>query len=208
MTFATLGPAGTNHEFVTKEYIKFHGIPEAKIVLVPDFDVAMKGLINSEYDFILQCAVHPDTPSTLGTHFRRMFAVDSFICRSKELAILTRSDVETPKSIGLLAPATESYIDVSRWQTRVSEPSLPIIFENLLKEKYDSALVYLEYAEQYPDRVRVDQVIGSPDDVWIVYANERTSKGKLQAWHEGPVRELIRQKVESDGLRKSGGSNL
>lgn len=208
ITFATLGPAGTNHEFVTKEYIKFHDIPEANIVLVPNFNVAMQGLINGDYDFILQCAVHPDTPPTLGTHFQKMFAVDSFICRSKDLAVLTRSDVETPKSIGLLAPATESYIDASQWQTRVSEPSLPIIFENLLKEKYDSALVYLEYAERYPDRVRVDQVIGSPDDVWIVYANERTSEGKLQAWHEGPIRELIRRKVENNALRKAGRSTL
>ncbi len=194
ITFATLGPAGTNHELVTRDYIKFHDIPDARIVLVPDFNVATDGLIGGEYDFVVQCAVHPDTPSTLGRHFRKMFAVDSFISRSKELAVLTRIEVTTPKSIGLLAPATESYIDISQWQTRISGVSLPIIFKDLLDGKYDSALVYLEYAEQYPDRVRVDQILGSPDDVWIVYANERTSGGKLQAWRDGPVRDLIRQK--------------
>lgn len=206
ITFATLGPSGTNHELVTKEYIRFHGIPDTEIVLVPDFNVATGGLMRGEYDFVIQCAVHPDTPPTLGTHFRKVFAVDSFISRSKELAVLTRSEVEQPKSIGLLAPATESYIDISRWEKRISEPSLPIIFQNLLAGKYDSALVYLEYAEQYPDRVRVDEILGSPDDVWIVYADERTSGGKLQAWRDGPVRDLIRQKVAGRAPRDAVGS--
>ena len=131
----------------------------------------------------------------MGAYFNEIFAIDTFISRSKDLAVLTRSEIETPKSIGLLAPATESYIDINKWETRVSERSLPIIFKNLLEGKYDSALVYLEYAEKFPDRVRVDQVIGSPDDVWIVYGKERTSGGRLQAWHESPGARFVRSKA-------------
>lgn len=194
ITFATFGPTGTNHELVTNEYIRFHGIKNARVELVSSFDYATKGLLKGEYDFVVQCAVHPDTPETMGSHFREMFAVDSFISRSKELAVLTRKEVDTPKSLGLLSPATESYVDTQRWETLIPGSSLPLIFDNLLNGAYDSALVYLEYAHQYPDRVRVDQVLGSPDDVWIVYARERTSEGKLQAFKEAPIRRLLKDK--------------
>jgi hypothetical protein len=34
ITFATLGPAGTNHEFVTQRYIGLHEIDDARIELV------------------------------------------------------------------------------------------------------------------------------------------------------------------------------
>jgi hypothetical protein len=194
ITIATLGPEGTNHEFVTREYIRFHDLPNARIVLVSSFDEATDGLLRGQYDFIIQCAVHPDTPATLGGRFEEVFAVDCFICPSRCLAILTRTEVKIPSSIGLLRPATESYVDLDAWDEKVSGPSLPIIFENLLRGQYDSALVYLDYAEQFPDRVRVDKIVGSPDDVWIVYASERTSRGSLQAWKDGPIRDLIRRK--------------
>lgn len=197
ITIATLGPAGTNHEFVTREYVRFHDVPDAQIVLVSCFAQATDGLLRGEYDFIVQCAVHPDTPATLGGRFNEVFAVDCFISPSRSLAILTRIEVETPRSIGLLRPATESYIDLEAWDDKISGSSLPTIFDDLLRGQYDSALVYLDYAEEFPDRVRVDKVIGSPDDVWIVYASERTSRGGLQAWKDGPVSDLIR--------RKSGG---
>lgn len=191
ITFATFGPQGTNHERVTNEYIKFHKIENAQVVLVENFELATQGLLDGRFDFVVQCAVHPETPTTMGAHFSKMFAVDSFISRSKELAVLTRIEVETPKSIGLLSPATESYIDAAMWERLVPGQSLPIIFENLMNGEYDSALVYLEYAQQFPDRVRVDQVLGSPDDVWIVYGRERTSGGKLQACWDAPIRRLL-----------------
>lgn len=196
VTIATLGPAGTNHEYVARAYTRFHDIQDARIELVSSFASAIDSLRAGTCDLILQCAVHPDTPSTLGGHFNEVYAVDCFISPSRELAILTRSDVDRPRSIGLLRPATESYADLSAWEEKVTGPSLPLIFESLLKGHYDSALVYLDYAKEFPDRVRVDKVIGSPDDVWIVYARERTSRGELQAWKNGPIRDLIRRMSE------------
>jgi hypothetical protein len=193
ITIATLGPAGTNHEVVTRAYIRFHDIQDARIELVSSFTDAIDSLRRRTCDLVLQCAVHPATPATLSGHFNEVFAVDCFISSSRELAILTRIEVEKPRSIGLLRPATESYADLSAWEEKVSGPSLPIIFENLLKGQYDSALVYLDYAEEFPERVRVDKVIGSPDDVWIVYARERTSRGQIQAWKDGPIRDLLRR---------------
>ncbi len=63
----------------------------------------------------------------------------------------------------------------------------------LLAGRYDSALVYGEYAQQYPGRFRVDQQLGSPDDVWIVYSRERTSQGLIQACVDSPVVFLFRK---------------
>jgi hypothetical protein len=193
VTIATLGPAGTNHECVARKYVAFHDIRNAQTVLVASFTDAIDDLRRGACDLVLQCAVHPDTPATLGGHFNEIYAVDCFISPSRELAILTRSDVDRPRSIGLLRPATESYADLSAWEEKVSGPSLPLVFENLLKRHYDSALVYLDYAREFAGKVRVDQVIGSPDDVWIVYARERTSRGAIQAWKNGPIRDLIRR---------------
>jgi len=201
--FATLGPAGTNHELITKRFIAFHDIKNARIELVDDFSQAIDGLRAGRFDFVIQCAVHPDTPNTLGSNFRDVFAVDCFISLSKELAILTRKDVTHPKSIGLLLPATEQYSDLSRWAEKHTAASIPVLFENLLKGQYDSALVYLEYAEKYPDRVRVDEIIGSPDDIWIVYGKTRTSGGGLLAWRDSPFGRSIRQGSETTDAAKA-----
>jgi hypothetical protein len=199
IVFATLGPAGTNHELITKRYIAFHQIASARIELVDNFSEAINGLRAGRVDFLIQCAVHPDTPNTLGSNFHDVFAVDAFISPSKDLAILTRKEVDSPKSIGLVLPATEKYADLTRWAEKRGGASIPIIFENLLDGRYDSALVYLEYAEKYPDRVRIDEIIGSPDDVWIVYATTRMSGGDLLAWPDSPVRRMIKRRHGNPG---------
>jgi hypothetical protein len=193
LVFATLGPAGTNHELVTKRYIDFHQVGGVRVELVRDFGQAIEGLRARRFDYVVQCAVHPDTPHTLGSNFRDVFAVDTFISPSRELAILTRNDITDPKSIGLVMPATENYTDLGRWPEKHPVASIPIAFENLLQGKYDSALVYRDYSEKYPDRFRVDQVISSPDDVWIVYSTNRTSGGKLLAWRGSPVGQALRR---------------
>lgn len=55
--------------------------------------------------------------------------------------------------------------------------SLPFIKDALLAGEIDSGLTYRAFADQYPDALRVDEVIGSPDDVWIVYGdNGRTQE--------------------------------
>jgi hypothetical protein len=196
IVFATLGPAGTNHELVTHRFIAFHQLKSARIELVDDFAQAIAGLRRGDFDYVVQCAVHPDTPHTLGANFRDVFAVDAFISPSKDLAIVTRNEVAQPKSIGLVSPATDKYVDLSRWTKKHAGPSIPVIFENLLKGRYDSALVYLDDAEQHPDRVRVDEVIGSPDDVWIVYGTKRLSGGGVLAWPDSPLGRALKQQAE------------
>lgn len=191
--FATLGPAGTNHELVTRLYLAHHGLDAARIVLVGDFAEAVAALRAGTVDHIVQCAVHPETPRTLGKNFRDVFAIDSFVAPGKPLAILTRSDVETPRSIALVSPATDSYADLGRWERRCPEVSIPVIVEKLLSGAYDSGLVHLEAATRHPGRFRVEEVIGAPDDVWIVYGRERLCTDGILARADGPAAALYRR---------------
>lgn len=191
---ATLGPSGTNHELVTKRYLKFHGVGDFEVVLVDSFLSAVEHLKSGDVHYLVQCAVHPETPDTLGRNFKDIFAVDCFISNSKQLAIITRKDVERPKSIGVLLPANEYYTDLSRWERKISYPSLPTLFAKLLEGEFDSALVYKEYADRHPDRVRVDELIGSPDDVWIVYGRDRLEREGILAWRDSPVGHELRKK--------------
>jgi hypothetical protein len=42
LVFATLGPAGSNHELVTGQYLKRHGLSDARVLLVDDFEDALR----------------------------------------------------------------------------------------------------------------------------------------------------------------------
>lgn len=184
--FGTLGPAGTNHEYVTNNYIKFHEL-DASVTLYADFDDAMDALDDNEIDYLVQCAVHPDTPRVMGSNFRERFVVDAFISPSQTLAILTRQDIAAPRSICLVSPATDDYADLSNYDQRIPTVSIPYAFDRLLNGECDSALVYRHFADLASDRVRVDVVIGSPDDAWIVYGHSRVGGNGIVSDRTSPV---------------------
>lgn len=190
--FATLGPGGTNHELVTQRYIDFHKLKKAEVVPVADFKHAVEMLKNGQVDYLVQCAVHPETPNTLGHNFQKIYVVDTFISPSKDLAVLTRKDVAHPKTIGAIMPATEGYADLSPWEIKVPMYSIPLIVDKMLAGELDSGLVYLDYVERYPDTFRIEQVIGSPDDAWLVYGLHRTYKDSVQAWPDSPIAQQLR----------------
>jgi hypothetical protein len=187
IVFGTLGPEGTNHDYVTKRYLEFHGLKDAKIRLFGNFDAAVAAIESKEIDYLLQCAVHPDTPRVMGTNFKTLFVVDTFISSSQTLAVLTRSDVEHPRSIALVSPATDGYADLSAWTERIPVVSIPDGFERMMAGECDSALVYLSYRNRYADALKVENVIGSPDDAWIVYGRERVAGDHIVADKTSPV---------------------
>jgi hypothetical protein len=176
-TFVTMGP-GTNHELVSRKYLAFHGLPTAALSFVSEPWDGARLVLDGRVDYLILCSVHPDAPTITGRHFRELFIVDTFISSSKPLAILTRREVANPRRLGIFAP-TRDYADTSKWSEVVveAERSLVQIWQRLLAGEYDSALVYLEYAEGHANRVVVDQVIGSPDDAWLVFGRERASDG-------------------------------
>ncbi|MCX4157751.1 MULTISPECIES: hypothetical protein [Paraburkholderia] len=184
--FGTLGPSGTNHEYVTRRYIEFHGL-EAEVKLFGNFDDALAAFDADEIDYLVQCAVHPDTPRVMGSNFRERFVVDTFISPSQTLAILTRKDVSKPETISLVSPATDEYADLSSYSKLIPAVSIPVAFERLMKGECDSALVYRYYFDSQPEKLRVDATIGSPDDAWIVYGRERVGAGEIVASRESVV---------------------
>ena len=66
MRFITLGPRGSNHEYVLHRYLDFHGIRElATVDLALDFEQGARAVLDHRSDFLLQCAVHPATSATV-----------------------------------------------------------------------------------------------------------------------------------------------
>jgi hypothetical protein len=187
--FATLGPSGTNHAFVAQKYIDFHELSEATLRLSDTATTGVEAVRDEVADYFIICAVHPDTPNIVGRFFREVFIVDTFISPSLPLAVLTRADVTTPRSIGVLHPATTEYVDTSKWERvcKITAGSLHTVADGLLQGQYDSGLVYLNYAHRFPGQLRVDQEIGSPDDAWLVLGRKRTFTNLILAWKDSPI---------------------
>jgi len=188
LKFATLGPAGSNHELVTQNYLAFHGLDDANITLVNDFADALNMLVNDHVDHILQVAVHPSTTALVATAYFQhgVYVIDAFVAPSHPLAVLTRAEVAQPVTLAL-QPATKEYTDTSRWTTLVPEISTGTVAAGLLEGRYDSGITRLDLADRYPGRFRVDSVIGTVDDPWIVYGKSRTCDGPLLAWRDSPL---------------------
>ena len=186
--FVTLGPAGTNHEFVTGKYLEYRGLKNAQIKLIDDFLVGLSMINSGNADYMIQVAVHPACANVVATaHFEYgIHVIDTFISPSKELGIVTRRSIKTPKTLAL-QPATIKYIDVKKWEQLVYVNSIMHIPEGLLNGKYDSGLTTLEAAEKHKDQLRVDIQVGTVDDPWLVYGKCRVSAGNLVASSSGTV---------------------
>ena len=191
--FVTLGPAGTNHDLVTRNYQAFHGLADAEVVLVDDFGEGLAMLAARQADFMVQVAVHPDCAATVSkAHFDHgIHIVDVFISPSRELGILTRAEVARPKRLAL-QPATSGYADLSAWPEHVPAGSIMRVAESLLDGTVDSGLTALELAERHPERFRIDAVIGTVDDPWLVYGRGRVAAAGVVAWPESPASHLFR----------------
>ncbi|MGT0250410.1 hypothetical protein [Burkholderia pyrrocinia] len=184
--FLTLGPSGSNHEFVTRRYLAFHGVADvASVELVLDFDSAARAVIEGKADYIIQVAVHPSTTEIVAKYRRELFVVDAFVSPSKDMAVVTRIDVDRPTSLAL-QPATRDYVDTDGL-TLIAETSTASVADGLLAGKYESGLTYTSLATDNPDRFRVDVPVGTVDDPWIVYGRERLSDGNVVTWRGSPV---------------------
>lgn len=191
MIFGTLGPQGSNHDWVTRRYLEFHQLSEVEIRLFLDFDLAFEELLTGGLNFVIQVAVHPSVTDTVARYRDRAHLVDTFISPSQPMAVLTRSDVAEPKSLGL-QPATRGYIDTSRWETLLPETSTVTVGEGLLEGRYDSGITLARYADEHPGRFRVEETVGTVVDPWLVYGAEDVCGNKVLAWPGSPASRLYR----------------
>ncbi|MBD1218242.1 MAG: hypothetical protein H9536_13155 [Aphanizomenon flos-aquae Clear-A1] len=172
LIFATLGPVGTCHELATQSYIEFQEVANAKIELFNDLLDALELLHDGKVDFIIQNSAHPKVYELTEKYFREVFVIDSFLCPTRAMGLLTRRDVENPCSLGLM-PATRAYVNTERYSTFIHETAKPVVGHNLLAGKYDSGIAALQFAEENPDVLVVDEVIGSVQTAWLVYGRQQ-----------------------------------
>jgi hypothetical protein len=177
-TFVTLGPEGTCHQRAVGEYARFQGLENYEFELITDFFAGLEAIRGREDAFLVQCSAHPLVHKITEKYWNEVFVVDTFIYPTKALAVLSRRDVERPRSLGIV-PATEGYVDLSQWDEVIPQISKPLIAEALLRGDYDAGLTHLEHLEKHPDLLRLDLEIGEVDTTWVVYGTTKRFQGEV-----------------------------
>lgn len=174
----TLGPTGTCHERAVRRYMDFQGIDDFEIEFIADFMDGLERIRGQENAFLIQCSAHPRVHEVTERYWREVFVVDTFIFPTKHLVVLTRREVEHPRSLGIV-PATKGYVDLSQWEEIVDVVSKPVVGEELLAGRYDSGLTHIEHYEEHRDELRLDLDIGEIDTTWVVYGTRKRFEGRV-----------------------------
>jgi hypothetical protein len=177
-TLITLGPTGTCHERATIEYMRFQGVEDFELEFIADFFDGLERIRGRDDAFLIQCSAHPLVHKITERYWSEIFVVDTFIYPTKSLAVLSRREVDRPRTLGLV-PATAGYIDEGDWEEIVDVVSKPVVAQELLEGRYEAGLTHLEYAERYPDLLRVDEEIGEIDTTWVVYGTRKRFRGTI-----------------------------
>ena len=177
-TVVTLGPSGTCHERAVAAYMDFQGVEDYEVELTTDLFAGLETIRGRDDAFLVQCSAHPKVHEITEKHWTEVFVVDTFVYPTKHLVLLSRRDVEAPRSIGIV-PATKGYVDLSRWEEVVDVVSKPLVAEGLLRGDYDSGLTHMEHVEEHADELRLDLDIGEVDTTWVVYGTSKRFRGEL-----------------------------
>ena len=178
VTFITLGPTGTCHERAVERYAGFQGIEDYGIELIVDFFDGLEMLRETPGAFLVQCSAHPKVHEITEKYWTEVWVVDTFIYPTKHLVLLSRKEVQRPRSLGIV-PATKGYVDLSGWEQVIDVPSKPLVAEGLMRGEYDSGLTHMEHVTEHADELRLDLDIGEIDTTWVVYGREKRFRGEL-----------------------------
>ncbi len=193
MRFLALGPSGSNHEYVTRNYLDFHGIGDrATIELVKDFEQGAQAVLEQRADFMVQCAVHPATMATVAKYLDGLYVVDTFISPSQDLAIIQRNDARDPRKLAVMKP-TLDYTDRTKWDEIELVDTVADVSRGLVEGTYQVGLGYVSTAQRHPQLLHIVEFIGTVDDAWIVYGRTRVSDNRLLAWRDSPAAALYRR---------------
>lgn len=177
-TFITLGPTGTCHENALLHYLQFQGIDDFELVLVEDLLGAIDQVRAKRDTFLVQCSAHVQVHLVTERYHEEVFVIDTFLYPTKELALLVRTDIDDPQSLGIVS-ATRGYTDLARWSAIVDEPSKPVVGRHLLAGDYDAGLTHLHYAHEHPAKLRVEECYGAVDTTWVVYGQNKRFRGDV-----------------------------
>ena len=151
VTLVTLGPEGTCHERAAIEYMGFQGVEDFEIELIDDFFDGLEWIRGKDNAFLVQCSAHPLVHEVTERYWAEVFVVDTFIYPTKALAVLSRREVERPRTLGLV-PATSGYVDLDEWDEVIDVQSKPIVAAELLAGRYEAGLTHLEHLGAPPGR--------------------------------------------------------
>ncbi|HET7120668.1 MAG TPA: hypothetical protein VFI17_05405 [Solirubrobacterales bacterium] len=174
----TLGPEGTCHERAAREYMHFQGVEDFEVEFISDFLDGLELIRGRKDAFLIQCSAHPRVHEVTERYWMEIFVVDTFIYPTKALAVLSRREVEKPRSLGLV-PATAGYVDKSDWEEVVDVVSKPVVARELLEGRYDSGLTHLEHLSEHENELRLDLEIGEIDTTWVVYGTKKRFEGSV-----------------------------
>jgi hypothetical protein len=174
----TLGPEGTCHERAVRRYLEFQGIDDFEIEFISDFLDGLERIRGRDGAFLVQCSAHPKVHEVTERYWREVFVVDTFIFPTKHLVLLSRRDVEQPRSLGIV-PATKGYVDLSGWDEVIDVVSKPVVGEELLAGRYDAGLTHIEHLEEHEDELRLEIDIGEIDTTWLVYGTQKRFRGEV-----------------------------
>jgi hypothetical protein len=174
----TLGPAGTCHERAVQRYMAFQGIGSFEIEFIADFMDGLEMIRGRDDSFLIQCSAHPRVHEVTERYWREVFVVDTFIYPTKHLVVLSRREIEHPRSIGIV-PATKGYVDLSQWDEVIDVVSKPVVGEEPLAGRYDPSLTHIEHFEEHEDELRLDLDIGEIDTTWVVYGTRKRFEGEV-----------------------------
>jgi hypothetical protein len=178
VNLVTLGPQGTCHERAVQRYMAFQGIDSFEIEFVYDFLDGLERIRGRQNAFLVQCSAHPRVHEVTERYWREVFVVDTFIYPTKHLVVLSRREIEHPRSLGIV-PATKGYVDLSQWEEVIDVVSKPVVGDELLAGRYDSGLTHMEHFEEHQDEVRLDLDIGEIDTTWVVYGTQKRFAGEV-----------------------------
>lgn len=190
----TLGPTGTCHERAVREYMAFQGVDDFEIEFIADFLDGLELIRGREDAFLVQCSAHPKVHEVTERYWREVFVVDTFIYPTKHLVLLSRREVEQPRSLGIV-PATKGYVDLSQWDEVIDVVSKPVVAEGLLRGDYDSGLTHMEHVQEHADDLRLDLDIGEIDTTWVVYGGKKRFEGSVIGI---PSREILQGIVPAE----------
>ncbi len=174
----TLGPTGTCNERAATEYMAFQGVEDFEIEFIGDFFDGLEKIRGKDNAFLIQCSAHPKVHEITERFWAEVFVVDTFIYPTNALAVLSRREVERPRTLGLV-PATSGYVDLSEWEEIIDVQSKPIVAAELLAGRYEAGLTHLEHLAAHPDELRLVEEIGEIDTTWVVYGTRKRFEGEL-----------------------------
>ena len=178
ITIVTLGPEGTCHERAVRRYMEFQGVEDFEVDYIADFLDGLERIRGRDDAFLVQCSAHPKVHEVTERYWKEVFVVDTFIYPTKHLVVLSRREVERPRSLGIV-PATKGYVDLSQWEEIVDVVSKPVVGEELLAGRYDAGLTHIEHLDEHEDELRLDLDIGEIDTTWLVYGTKKRFEGEV-----------------------------